>query len=98
MGKHERFGAIRKSARLGRYAVLAPLLVVLGAGVYGGAPARAADPAACQTPTNTVSGGGAAAISVGPGEVLLLTGGTFTGPVDALAGGGTLCVAAGAAL
>ncbi|HEU5110705.1 MAG TPA: hypothetical protein VFT95_19365, partial [Micromonosporaceae bacterium] len=75
------------------------LLAVVG-GVYETAsPVRAAaDPADCATPTDIESGGGNRPIRVEEGDIVRLTGGLFTGPVDALEYGGTLCVAADANL
>src|SRR4051794_4497588 len=74
-------------------------LVLAGAGYEAASPApAAADPSACATPTDVDSGGGSRAIRVHQGDVLLLTGGTFTGTIDVLETGGTLCVAVGATL
>ncbi|HEU5472369.1 MAG TPA: Ig-like domain-containing protein [Actinophytocola sp.] len=75
------------------------LLMVAGGAYHAARPARAAvDPAACATPDDIESGGGVRTIRVAAGEVVLLTGGTFTGPIDLLESGGTLCVAADANL
>jgi uncharacterized repeat protein (TIGR01451 family) len=63
------------------------------------APAFAApSPAICDSPTRTVSGGGPASVVVHAGEVVLLTGGTFTGPLHLTERDGTVCVAADATL
>lgn len=50
----------------------------------------------CGSPTRTLTGDRAATIAVAPGETLLLRDGRFTGGIDALPAGGTLCVASSA--
>jgi uncharacterized repeat protein (TIGR01451 family) len=63
------------------------------------APAFAVpSPAICDAPTRTVSGGGPASVVVHGGEVVELTGGTFTGPLHLTDREGTVCVAADATL
>ncbi len=62
-----------------------------------GSPADAAFADQCSSPDRTLTAT-TSTISVAPGETVLLTGGAFTGGIDALPAGGTLCVAAGATL
>ncbi len=54
------------------------------------------DPTACANPTRTLSGGGSDAITVAGGEVLRLSGGTFTGGSDSLPADAVICVGPGA--
>ncbi|MGY4645767.1 Ig-like domain-containing protein [Cellulomonas sp. URHB0016] len=61
-------------------------------------PAAAAPPVTvCASPTSTLDGGGSMDLTIGAGEVLLLTGGTYTGRLDLLPDG-TACVDTDAAL
>ena len=81
-------------AFLGAFTALA-----VGALVYVPGPAAQAVFAAdCSAPTRTLSGGSSDAITVAAGERLLLTGGTFTGGINAFPEGSFLCVAGSAAL
>jgi uncharacterized repeat protein (TIGR01451 family) len=82
--------------------VLAALTIALAAVVpvvaTGPVPSALAAPADdCAAPTRTVAGGGWTPVSVGPGEVVRVTG-RFTAGVERLPAGGTLCVAAGSVL
>jgi uncharacterized repeat protein (TIGR01451 family) len=63
--------------------------------VLGGVPSPAAADYAsdCGSPTRTLSGGSASAFSVAAGEVVLLTGGSYTGGVNEFPAGATICVA-----
>ncbi|MFL6142475.1 MAG: Ig-like domain-containing protein [Labedaea sp.] len=82
-----------------RSGIVGGLLLMSVGGAYPVlVPAAAADPSACATPTNTLSGGGNQALRVRSWEVLLLAAGTYTGPIDILEHGGTLCLAADATL
>ena len=74
-------------------------LLLSGAFVVGPAGSGVAGPAVsvCDTPTSSLGGGTTDAINVHAGDVLLLTSGTYTGVLH-LRDGGTLCVAADAAL
>lgn len=78
-------------------ASLVASLCGLGLGLGAALPARASFATQCASPTRTLSPG-ASAISVAPGETVLLAGGAFTGGVDSLPSGATLCVAPGASL
>ena len=60
-------------------------------------PANAAFADQCASPDRTLTPT-TSTIAVAAGETVLLTGGSFTGGIDALPAGGTLCVAAGATL
>ncbi|MET0997188.1 MAG: Ig-like domain-containing protein [Marmoricola sp.] len=85
----------RRSAFLG---VLAAAVVSMLLG-YAPAPTATADFASdCGSPTRTLTGGGNASITVAAGERLLLTGGTFSGGIDAFPDGSFLCVAGTASL
>ena len=81
----------------GALMVLAPLLVAVGAGSASAAP-LAVNADVCATPTTTISGGGSGSVSIKAGEVVLLAAGTYTGRINDLVNGGTLCVAGDAAL
>jgi uncharacterized repeat protein (TIGR01451 family) len=50
----------------------------------------------CATPTLVVNGNSVPSLTLAPGDVVLIGSGTFTGGVNALPTGATLCVAAGA--
>ena len=64
---------------------------------FQGAPQAHGDFASeCGSPTRTLTGDRTATIAVAPGETLLLREGRFTGGVDALPAGGTLCLASSA--
>src|SRR5262245_37480922 len=81
---------------------LAPLVAALGLGVAGLAvttPAAMADSFddACSSPTTTIPASSSAPLSVGAADVVLISGGTFSGGIDAWAAGGVVCVAAAAA-
>ncbi|WP_314148942.1 Ig-like domain-containing protein [uncultured Leifsonia sp.] len=60
-------------------------------------PAQASFASQCAAPTRTLDAS-ATSVSIAAGETVLLASGTFTGGIDALPSGATLCVAAGAAL
>lgn len=75
-------------------AVAVSALVAVGMAV---APASASFATQCAAPTRILNPA-ASSVSVAAGETVLLQTGTFTGGVDALPSGGTLCVAAGATL
>ncbi|SOD71910.1 uncharacterized protein DUF11 [Jatrophihabitans sp. GAS493] len=53
---------------------------------------------ACAAPTRTISGGGSQSLQVAVGEVVLLTGGTYTGGSNDFPSGAVLCVSANATL
>ena len=73
--------------------------LAVGTLVYVPGPAAEAVFAAdCSAPTRTLSGGSNQPITVAAGERLLLTGGSFTGGVDAFPEGSFLCVSASASL
>ena len=76
------------------------MLAVLAAGATCLAPhsARADFASDCGAPTRTLTGPSSASITVAAGERLLLTGGTFTGGIDAFPSGAGLCVAGSATL
>ena len=80
----------------GRLPALVCALVLGIAGLVGTTPAALADSYddACSAPTSTISGSSSAAISVGPSSVILITGGTFSGGVNAWDATGVVCVAA----
>lgn len=61
------------------------------------APASATFASECSTPTRLLDPA-SSSVTVASGETVLLASGTFTGGVNALPAGGTLCVAAGAIL
>jgi uncharacterized repeat protein (TIGR01451 family) len=84
----------RVSGALLTVAGLVSVSVATGASAWAAPPS----PDACATPTSTLSGGGDEDLVVGPGEVLALTSGTYTGRLNDLVEGGTLCVAADAFL
>ncbi|WP_374008342.1 Ig-like domain-containing protein [Leifsonia sp. LS-T14] len=71
---------------------LAPAFLALDAPA-----AQATFASQCASPTRILDPG-PAAITVAPGETVLLAGGSFTGGVNALPSGATLCVAPGASL
>ncbi|MGH1547709.1 Ig-like domain-containing protein [Leifsonia poae] len=80
---------------IGAVAALAvAFLITLGT---PSAPASASFASQCATPTRTLDPS-ASSVSLAPGETVLLASGTFTGGVNALPSGATLCVAAGATL
>ena len=51
---------------------------------------------ACASPTQTIAADSSTAISLTPTSVVLISGGTFSGGLDAFPSGAVLCVAAGA--
>lgn len=73
------------------FALLAGALLGVATG-----PARADFATECAAPTRTITGPSSDAITVAAGEVVLLTGGTFTGGINSLASTGLLCIAADA--
>jgi uncharacterized repeat protein (TIGR01451 family) len=73
------------------------VLVALTVGIAPAQTAAAVFADQCAAPTRTVAPTGAS-ISVAAGETVLLSGGQFTGGVDALPAGATLCVASGSTL
>ncbi|MFB9953828.1 Ig-like domain-containing protein [Cellulomonas denverensis] len=91
---------LHRPARPAAVAALGALILTstaLGTGI----PAAQATPADdCTAPdvTLTAAATGNSAISVQPGQVVALTGGTFAGGIDQLPAGGTLCVTAGTTL
>lgn len=66
--------------------------------VVAPAPASADFASECSAPTRTLTGDRTASVQVAAGETVLLTGGTFSGGVDALPETGRLCVAGSAEL
>src|SRR5919205_2096438 len=61
-------------------------------------PGRADFATECANPTVVINGNSQPTINLAAGQVALIASGTFTGGIDALAGGSVLCVAAGATL
>ena len=87
-------GGLRSRSLVASLAALAVGAVLVVSGPL--APAQASFASQCATPTRTLDAS-ATSVSIAAGETVLLASGTFTGGIDALPSGGTLCVAAGAA-
>src|SRR6188768_4141926 len=90
--------AAKLGIRVGAGAAIAALLAAALAVAMPSAVVAVPDTNICSSPTRTLSGGGSQSLNVAAGEVLLLTGGTFTGALDLELEAATLCVAADASL
>lgn len=90
--------AVKHASARGLVVGVAAAVLAFAALVAGPAQtARASFATQCASPTSILDPS-AGSVSVAPGQTVLLATGTFTGGVNALPSGATLCVASGAAL